>query len=814
MTIRDSRAFRSSRRPAHPGRRSFLLLCALLPLLLAACHGGGSNHQVTIRVMPESLPAGSQVHLAGNLPALGGWQADGVTMNPADDGSWNVTLKVPAGTRLEFKFTRGTWRTEAVGADGLEQPNHVLVVGGDTTAVYRIVQWRDRARPRQVLSGERMTNKGGVIELLGRWKFRPGDDTAWAAPGLDDGAWAHVEPDLRAAEGLPAGWAGRGWFRVELEVDRSLWGYPLAFLVSQAGASEFYLDGRKIFVLGDVGAAGGPGFAYEDRNPRVVIFAPKPKQVLAVRYANADAGEFHRLGLDAGFEVTLVEADPYIAGRIIDSRSITAFQMVFTTVAAVLTLLHLFLFFFNRRDRVSLSLAVLTGCLALLSYLDFQGFFTTSRMEAVMNTRIATLPMSLIGIVGMLTAYLSTGRRPSFFFYAIAGGAIGFAVWSIVAPGRGPSQAFLVVSLLAALEWLRIAGADLLRRRGVGRVLPVGAPAIVGVGAMLFVAGTLAQLLISYGAVRLVLPIPVYYLGFLALVLALSLQLAYTTSRNARELRVQLQQVRELSARTLEQEQRMREEEISRRMLEADNVRKTKELEDARALQLAMLPRTVPRLAGLEVAVHMSTASEVGGDYYDFRIDGGDSLTVAIGDATGHGTKAGLMVTLVKSLFNTLGHSFFIPDFFAHCTEDIRKMNMEGLYMCLMLVRIRRGMVIASSAGMPPLYIWRAATREVEEVVIRGMPLGAAAGFPYRQETMQLARGDTLLLMSDGFPELFNPKRETFGFDRVKEVLRAAGGGSPEEVIRHFLRVADEWRGTAPLADDMTFVAIRAVEDV
>jgi serine phosphatase RsbU (regulator of sigma subunit) len=789
------------------------LLCALLPLLLAACHGGGSNHHVTIRVMPESLPAGSRVHLAGNLPELGGWQAAGVSMNPAADGSWSVTLMVPAGTRLEFKFTRGTWRTEAVGADGLEQPNHVLMVRGDTTAVYRIVQWRDRARPRQVLSGERMTNKGGVIELLGRWKFRPGDDTAWAAPGLDDGAWAHVEPDVRAAEGLPAGWSDRGWFRVELEVDRSLWGYPLAFLVSQAGASEFYLDGRKIFVLGEVGAGGRPGRAYEDRNPRVVIFAPKPRQVLAVRYANADAGEFHRLGLDAGFEVTLVEANPYIAGRIIDSRSITAFQMVFTTVAAVLTLLHLFLFFFNRRDRVSLSLAVLTGCLALLSYLDFQGYFTTSRMEAVMNGRLATLPMSLIGVVGLLTAYLTTGRSPSFFFYAIAGGAIGFAVWAVVAPGRGPSQAFLVVSLLAALEWLRIAGAEFLRRKKEGGVFSVGAPAIGWLGAMLFVAGTLVQLLISYGAVRLALPIPVYYLGFLALAVALSLQLAYTTSRNARELRVQLQQVRELSARTLEQERRMREEEISRRMLEADNDRKTRELEEARTLQLAMLPRTVPRLAGLEVAVHMSTASEVGGDYYDFRIDGGDSLTVAVGDATGHGTKAGLMVTLVKSLFNTLGHSFFIPDFFAHCTEDIRKMNMEGLYMCLLLVRIRRGMVIASSAGMPPLYIWRAATREVEEVVIRGMPLGAAAGFPYRQETMKLAGGDTLLLMSDGFPELFNPRGETFDFNRVKEVLRAAGGGSPEEVIRHFLRVAEEWRETAPLADDMTFVAIRATGD-
>ena len=78
------------------------------------------------------------------------------------------------------------------------------------------------------------------------------------------------------------------------------------------------------------------------------------------------------------------------------------------------------------------------------------------------------------------------------------------------------------------------------------------------------------------------------------------------------------------------------------------------DLEDARQLQLAMLPKTIPRLSFLDIAVSMTTAQEVGGDYYDFAVDAQDTLTVAIGDATGHGLKAGTIVTATKVLFNSL----------------------------------------------------------------------------------------------------------------------------------------------------------------
>ena len=78
------------------------------------------------------------------------------------------------------------------------------------------------------------------------------------------------------------------------------------------------------------------------------------------------------------------------------------------------------------------------------------------------------------------------------------------------------------------------------------------------------------------------------------------------------------------------------------------NDRRAQELEEARHLQLSMLPKKLPNLPHLDIAAYMKTASEVGGDYYDFHLGEDGTLTIAVGDATGHGLKAGTMVSVVK----------------------------------------------------------------------------------------------------------------------------------------------------------------------
>ena len=149
------------------------------------------------------------------------------------------------------------------------------------------------------------------------------------------------------------------------------------------------------------------------------------------------------------------------------------------------------------------------------------------------------------------------------------------------------------------------------------------------------------------------------------------------------------------------------EANLRAQLAETENERKTKELEEARQLQLSMLPKDLPKLPHLDIAVYMKTATEVGGDYYDFHIGLDGTLTVVLGDATGHGMKAGTMVTTTKSLFNVLAPNPNIVETFHEMTRCLKLMQMEKLSMCLTMLKIMGNKIQMSSAGMPPVFIYK-----------------------------------------------------------------------------------------------------------
>ena len=140
---------------------------------------------------------------------------------------------------------------------------------------------------------------------------------------------------------------------------------------------------------------------------------------------------------------------------------------------------------------------------------------------------------------------------------------------------------------------------------------------------------------------------------------------------------------------------------------------------------------------------------------------------------------------------------------------SFRHMNLGNLYMALTLAKLKHNRLTISAAGMPPALVCRATTNSVDEVVLRGMPLGARNGFSYQQMQLDLAPGDTLVLMSDGFPELFNRKREMLDYPRVKQYLQQVSEKTPDEIISHLIGKVEEWRENRPQDDDITFVVLR-----
>jgi serine phosphatase RsbU (regulator of sigma subunit) len=205
----------------------------------------------------------------------------------------------------------------------------------------------------------------------------------------------------------------------------------------------------------------------------------------------------------------------------------------------------------------------------------------------------------------------------------------------------------------------------------------------------------------------------------------------------------------------------------------------------------------------------MRPATEVGGDYYDFHVEPGGTLTIAVGDATGHGLKAGTVVAATKSLFKALAGEPDIPAFFRHSSAAIKAMNLHRMYMAMTVAKLDGERLRVSAAGMPPLLVARAATGEVEEVKIPGMPLGAVPSFPYAVREITLEAGDVVLLMSDGLPERFNSEGEMLDEARVRETLSRARHLAADAIVDALAREGDAWGGERAQNDDVTLVILR-----
>lgn len=253
----------------------------------------------------------------------------------------------------------------------------------------------------------------------------------------------------------------------------------------------------------------------------------------------------------------------------------------------------------------------------------------------------------------------------------------------------------------------------------------------------------------------------------------------------------------------------LKEANLRAQMAEAENQRKTLELEEARNLQLSMLPKELPQLPHVDIAVYMQTATEVGGDYYDFHVHPDGTLTVILGDATGHGMMSGMMVSIMKSLFMSDRTHKEIKPFFENASTSIKDMQLGRLMMALTCVQINMDRIITANAGMPPLFIYRKNLQKIEEVSINNMPLGAIKTISYDVAEIPVEPGDTLLMMSDGFAELRNREMEIYGYRRARNNFEEVANREPAEIISYLRDKANKWTDNSDPDDDVTFVVVK-----
>ena len=643
--------------------------------------------------------------------------------------------------------------------------------------------------------------------LLGNWKYHPGDNPEWASPTFDDTAWKSASTLLSRRELSENGWQGIGWFRLRVSVpDQQLWNMPLALhVLFQTGASEIYLDGELIYTFGTVGTREGEEKPYWKRDPQVISFSGKSDHLIAIRYSNFS---YSRLIPVLGFMLMLAPLNESIEVRVNVVRYGTTLQMVWTAISVFLMLQHLLLFIFYPRARENLYFAISTGSIGALVFLTFQFIMlatSTAQLQYLIQLLVCVyVLMFLSGMLFLYTLFYPKLPKLSWFFL------IGWIVTACVcllnlgtsSPGFGVVElgvaenslyahtfqfttelaiiALFLFTCLTFLEMIRVIIVAIFKKKD---------------GAWIFGLGSLSPFILTFVLGDLVSQAGYtinWQLGVLVTILAplfsMSVYLARNFSRTSRKLET---------------------EALERQLLEVENTRKTEELEEARELQMSMLPQAAPQLPNLEVAFEMRPATEVGGDYYDYNLTEDDQLTIAVGDATGHGTNAGLVVSAVKSLFKTSPPGAENLETLERISQGVKSMNLKRLYMAMTLATLNGNKLTLAAAGMPPALIYRAEENLVEEILLEGMPLGGFIGAERQEAPFDLQIGDTVLLMSDGLPEMLNPENEMLDYPKTKELFEEVADQSPKEIIDHLFKASVAWADGEPQADDITLVVIK-----
>ena len=248
----------------------------------------------------------------------------------------------------------------------------------------------------------------------------------------------------------------------------------------------------------------------------------------------------------------------------------------------------------------------------------------------------------------------------------------------------------------------------------------------------------------------------------------------------------------------------------TRRLMEEK--RKEEELEEAHNLQMGLLAQENPKRDDIEISTFIKCATEVGGDYYDFIEFEDGSLLAICGDATGHGTASGMMVSITKA--GLLGIDSNDPNLILKTLNKIiKKVDIGRLRMSLNLVHFQNGSMKMSSAAMPPMYHYESKKNKVEEITISNLPLGGLMSENFTVLNKKFSKNDVLVMLSDGLPEAPNRKGELLDYAAVKNCIEKNSEKSATEIKDELVKLSDNWMNGVHNPDDITIVVCKKLKN-
>lgn len=233
-------------------------------------------------------------------------------------------------------------------------------------------------------------------------------------------------------------------------------------------------------------------------------------------------------------------------------------------------------------------------------------------------------------------------------------------------------------------------------------------------------------------------------------------------------------------------------------------------------IQSDLLPRSIPEVEGLQLAGSMIPAKEIGGDYYDFILVDERRLAMAIGDVSGKGVPAGMIMSICQTLLHAqYAHFSNTRDLLVSVNASLAKKIKASMFITLLLFEWDQKLRVLkyTSCGHEHILHYRRAEGRLDCLKSGGLALGMTDDIaPYiRERTLPVAPGDTVLLYTDGIIEARNPEGELFTLDRLKKFVYAHNAGSAEQIRSALVESVTQFRGNSDQVDDITTIVMRFV---
>jgi serine phosphatase RsbU (regulator of sigma subunit) len=236
------------------------------------------------------------------------------------------------------------------------------------------------------------------------------------------------------------------------------------------------------------------------------------------------------------------------------------------------------------------------------------------------------------------------------------------------------------------------------------------------------------------------------------------------------------------------------------------------ELALARTIQQSLLPPAAPALPSLDTLCYSQPAREVGGDFYSYYQFDDSRVALAVGDVSGKGASAALLMATSLSLFNTHVEQTQSPAvFMANLDRNMLPYTQPQRQNCALtyLELDRHALRIVNAGGIPPFIRRRSGFVEWPDAwgFALGQGLGAQTGYELTQ--LSLEEDDLIVLVSDGLVEAKNRQGQLWGFDRLQRAIETGPAQTAQAMTQHLLACVQAFVGTTEPHDDMTIVIVR-----